>query len=292
MPNRATDTPVQRRRETKKFGGARIRGRLKYFILKSVCSEDSVALVQQPATMGTRKGGNPSASLSTKTANKIKRRSLYVEQKKAGGKAKHEERHRRRKEEAKDPELKRQRLEQNQPASIDKKRIWDDIDDDSLGAVVDVAQLKRRRLEAAEAAAARDADAVALGEGDEKVDDDADSMLDSDEEEAGREDGGDNAEKIQSRRAQRTPSLAPSTTSTNLDLTPDSLTEQFGHLFADELPPIPKILVTTSLNATIHKEAEEIAALLPNSQPPLLFNGPRTPAPGSSVDRLRKLTVM
>src|SRR5207244_2850270 len=115
-----------------------------------------------------------------KTANKLKRKSLYVSQKKALGKARHEERHKRRREEAKDPELKQRRLEQNQPASIDKKRVWDDVDDDSLGAVVDVAQLKRRRLEEAEAEAAREADGG--GEEDEPVDDDADSMLDSDEE--------------------------------------------------------------------------------------------------------------
>lgn len=203
------------------------------------------------------------SSLSLRTSNKLKRQALYVSQKKAVGKARHEERHRRRKEEANDPELRKQRLEQNQPASIDKKRIWDDVDDDSLGAVVDVAQLKRRRLEEAEAAAAREADGTI--EDEQEEDDNADSMLDSDEEEESEEDV-EKAEKMRRKRAQRTPSIAPSTTSTNLDLMPDSLTAQFRHLFSDELPPYPKILVTTSLNATIHKEAQEIAALFPNSE--------------------------
>ncbi|KAK1756070.1 ribosome production factor 1 [Echria macrotheca] len=204
------------------------------------------------------------ASLSLKTGNKLRRKSLYVSQKKTVGKARHEERHKRRREEAKDPELRRRRLEQNQPASIDKKRVWDDVDDDSLGAVVDVAQLKRRRLEEAEAEAAREADGG--GEEDEPEDDDADSMLDFDEEmESGDEDEEAEDKKLRERRAERTPSIAPSTTSTNLDLTPDSLTQNFQHLFSEELPPYPKILVTTSLNSTIHKEAEEIAALFPNS---------------------------
>lgn len=208
--------------------------------------------------MGFSKPG--SVSLSQKTSNKLRRKQMYIEDKKAANKDRHEERHRRRKEEAKDPELRKERLENNQPTSLDKKRIWDDADDDRLGAVVDLAQLKRRRLEQAETAAAMEADAV------DEDDSDTDSMLDSEEEmESGDDAKEKKMERLRRKRAERTPSIAPSTTSTNLDLTPDSLTEEFNHLFADELPPIPKILVTTSLNATIHKEAQEIAALLPNS---------------------------
>ncbi|KXX74950.1 Ribosome production factor 1 [Madurella mycetomatis] len=215
--------------------------------------------------MGISKSGRASSggSLSLKTSNKLRRQQLYVSQKKAAGKARHEERHRRRKEEAKNPELRRERLEKNQPASIDKKRIWDDVEDDSLGAVVDVAQLKRRRLEAEEAAAAAEADAV-MNDGLEK-DDDVDSMLGSDDEEGDGEDDEERLEKLQRLRAQRNPSIVPSTTSTNLDLTPDTLATQFKNLFSDEPPPNPKILVTTGLNGTIHKEAQEIAAVFPNA---------------------------
>ncbi|KAL2122930.1 hypothetical protein VTJ04DRAFT_3385 [Mycothermus thermophilus] len=208
-----------------------------------------------------------SGSLSLKTANKLRRQQLWIEQKKKLSRARHEERHRRRKEEAKDPELRRQRLEKNQPASIDKKRIWDDVDDDSLGAVVDVAALKRRRLEeaeAAEAAAAAEADAAVAGDKAEK-DDDVDSMLGSDDDEDEDGEDKDREEEKQRQRAQRQPSLAPSTVSTNLDLTPDSLAKDFKYLFSDEPPPMPKILVTTGLNGTIHKEAQEIAACFPNA---------------------------
>ncbi|KAH6624336.1 anticodon-binding protein [Chaetomium sp. MPI-SDFR-AT-0129] len=210
--------------------------------------------------MGSGRGSS-GPSLSLKTSNKLKRKQLYVQQKKATGKARHEERHRRRREEAKDPELRRQRLEKNQPTSIDKKRVWDDADDDSLGAVVDVAQLKRRRLEEAEAAAAAEADGVVEGDGEQ---DDVDSMLGSDDEAAG---SGDEEEKMeqQRKRAQRQPSIAPSTVSTNLDITPDALAAQFKYLFSEEPPTMPKILVTTGLNGTIHKEAQEIAACLPNA---------------------------
>ena len=219
--------------------------------------------------MGSGRGSSGGAgSLTLKTGNKLRRQQLYVSQKKSAGKARHEERHRRRKEEANDPELKRQRLEKNQPASIDKKRIWDDVDDDSLGAVVDLAQLKRRRIEEAEAAAAAEADTVV--EDDLEKDDDVDSMLGSDDENEEEEDDEERMEKIQRLRAQRQPSIAPSTTSTNLDLTPDSLSIQFKHLFCDEPPAMPKILVTTGLNGTIHKEAQEIAAVFPNGGSPFL----------------------
>ncbi|KAL2263878.1 hypothetical protein VTK26DRAFT_4555 [Humicola hyalothermophila] len=214
--------------------------------------------------MGSGRGSSKGAgSLTQRVKNKLKRQQLYISQKKAAGKAQHEERHRRRKEEAKDPELKRKRLEKNQPASIDKKRVWDDVDDDSLGAVVDLAQLKRRRIEEAEAAAAAEADAV-MEENEEK-DDDVDSMLGSDDENEEGEEDEERMEKLQRLRAQRQPSIAPSTTSTNLDLTPDSLSTQFKHLFSDEPPPMPKVLVTTGLNGTIHKEAQEIAAVFPNA---------------------------
>ncbi|KAK3333636.1 anticodon-binding protein [Cercophora scortea] len=215
-----------------------------------------------------RSAGRPSsgASLSMRTNNKLKRQALYVEQKKENDKTRHEERHRRRREEAKDPELRRQRLERNQTNTIEKKRVWDDVDDDKLGAVVDVAALKRRRLEEEEASAAREADGVT----DDAENEDNDSMLGSDDEgksddDEDDEDDEERMEKIRAQRAQRNPSLAPSTTSTNLDLTPDSLAIEFKQLFGDAPLEFPKVLVTTSLNATIHKEAQEIAAIFPNS---------------------------
>lgn len=192
-----------------------------------------------------------------KAANKLKRRELYVRHKKATDKERHEARHRRRKEEARDPELKKQRLAANQPKTLDQKRVWDDVDDDSLGAVVDLEQLKRRRIEEAEAE-----EQAALDEN-ESNDEDDDSMLDSDEED--EEAIQARMERQREKRAQRQNSAAPSTASTNLDLTPASLALKFPTLFTDVPAPVPKILITTSLNATIHEDAQLIGTMFPNS---------------------------
>lgn len=223
--------------------------------------------------MGSKRGGGSGRSLSLKTNNKLRRKQMYVEDKREATKSRHEERHRRKKEEDKDPELRRERLARNQTMTIEKKRVWDeDADEETLGAAVDLAQAKRRRLEQEEAELLR------LEEGAEEKDDDADSMLGSDEEEEeedGEEDEEDSerVERIRRKRAQRdaslapsvAASLAPSTTSTNMELTPASLARKFPNLFSDDPLPTPKVLITTSINATIHKEAQDIATLFPNS---------------------------
>ncbi|KAH7313361.1 anticodon-binding protein [Stachybotrys elegans] len=192
-----------------------------------------------------------------KSANKLRRKELFVQHKKGKIKDRREERLRRKKEEDKNPELRAARLAKNKPLTIDQKRVWDDVDDDSLGVRVDVEQLKRRRIEAEEQAALD-----AVEEDDE--DDDMDSMLGSDDEED--EEARQAAlERQREKRAKRDNSIAPSTTSTNLDLTPASLALRFPSLFSDVPPPEPKILVTTSLNSTIHNEAHLLCTLFPNS---------------------------
>jgi ribosome production factor 1 len=186
---------------------------------------------------------------------------LHVKQKKARDSLRRDERFKRKREEDKDPELRRERLEQNVPHTIDKKRVWDEVEGDGLGVSVDVEQLKRRRLEQAEAA-----DQESPGDLEEAIEDDVDSMLDSASE--GEEDldgtsvGGS---RRRPRAASNAPSLAPSTTSTNLDLTPDSLALKFPTLFSDDPPPVPKILLTTSINSTLHNEAELLCTLFPHS---------------------------
>jgi ribosome production factor 1 len=52
--------------------------------------------------------------------------------------------------------------------------------------------------------------------------------------------------------------------SANLDLTPEFLLLKFPTLFAADPLPIPKILVTTSINSTLHKEAEILTTLFPH----------------------------
>ena len=127
-------------------------------------------------------GAQRSTSLSKKTGNKLYRQSLYVKQKREREKEKREARFRRKKEEDREPELRAQRVARNQPATIDRKRVWDDVDDDGLGASVDMEQLlKKRRLQQEEAE-----ERLAAGfdeESDPEKDDDEDSMLGSDDEE-------------------------------------------------------------------------------------------------------------
>jgi len=191
-----------------------------------------------------------------KAANKLKRQELFIQHKKASGKERREARHRRRKEENREPELKTARLASNKTLTLDQKRVWDEGDDDSLGAQVDLETLRRRQMEEAEA--------LDTEMKDDEEDEDNDSMLDSDDDE---DDEARQAavEKQREKRAKRDNSIAPSTTSTNLDLTPSSLALKFPSLFSDIPPPDPKVLVTTSLNSTIHYEAQLLSTLFQNS---------------------------
>lgn len=219
-----------------------------------------------------------SGSLSKRTGNKLHRKDLYVRQKKENEKEKRESRFRRKKEEARDPEMRRQRIEKNKPLTIDRKRVWDDVDDDGLYSSVNMEQLlKRRRMEqeeaeeraAAEAEAEAEAEAAENGESDadDAPDDEVDSMLGSDDEDADEDDEDtEAAAQARARRAMRDDSLAPSATSTNLDLTPESLVARFPTLFSEDAPPEPKVLLTTSLNSTLHDEAHKLCSLFPNTR--------------------------
>lgn len=193
-----------------------------------------------------------------KASNKLKRQELFIQHKKASDKERREARFRRKKEESRDPSLRAARLAKNPTVTLDQKRVWDDVDDDSLGAQVDLERLKRKRIAEAEAE-----EQAALDEDMKDDDDDHDSMLDSDEED---EEAAEEAlERQRQKRARRDDSTAPSMASTNLDLTPSSLALKFPSLFTDIPPPTPKILVTTSLNSTLHNEAELLCTLFPNS---------------------------
>lgn len=210
--------------------------------------------------MAKHKPINPKASLPFKVGNKVKRQDLHQKQKKARDSLQRDERFKRKREEDRDPELKRERLARNIPATIDRKRVWDEVEGDGLGISVDVEQLKRRRIEAAEAA---EQEAAENSEEDEQ-DDDKDSMLDSDEE-SDEEKDEDEEKKLDAKSKKRSASIAASTTSTNLDLTPDSLALKFPTLFTETPPPAPKILLTTSINSTLHMEARLLCTLFPNA---------------------------
>ncbi|KAM4055299.1 brix domain-containing protein [Hirsutella rhossiliensis] len=199
-----------------------------------------------------------------KAANKLKRQELFVEHKKLNGKERREERFRRKKHEDQDTSLRDERLAKNKPVTLDQKRVWDEGDDDSLGSRVDLEKLKRRRIEQAEEEerqAAQDAEMQDASDNDEEND----SMLESDDDDDDDEARQAALDRQREKRAKRDNSIAPSTTSTNLDLTPTSLALKFPSLFSDIPPPEPKILVTTSLNSTIHDDAQLISTLFPNT---------------------------
>lgn len=145
---------------------------------------------------------------------------MHVKQKKARDSLRRDERFQRKREEDRDPELRKARLARNIPHTIDRKRVWDDVDEDGLNASVDVQELKRRRMEEAEAALEEPLEEEEV-QGDDD-DDDADSMLDTDSE-AESDEENMKATRHRPRASSNAPSLAPSTTSTNLDLTPSSL---------------------------------------------------------------------
>lgn len=205
--------------------------------------------------MGFRKA--PTQAL--KAANKLKRQELFVQHKKSKDKDRREHRLQRKKAEDRNPELKAARLAKNVTKTLDQKRVWDDVDDDSLGAVVDVEKLKRRRMEEALA----EEEAALNAPLDEDDDEDNDSMLATDDEDEEAQEAA--LAKARAKRAIRDSSAVPSTTSTNLDLTPSSLALKFPTLFTDIPPPTPKILLTTSLNSTLHEEAHLLTTLFPNS---------------------------
>lgn len=211
-----------------------------------------------------------------KIGNKIKRQEQNLKHKKAKESSRRDERLRRRRTEDKNPVLREERRAQNVPQTIDKKRIWDRVEgaeDDDLGLAVDLQSIKRRKVEdAVQEPAAEDfqngLDGLKeAGEDadDDDDDDDADSMLEDDLSGDEEEEGDDAVTEAiaPSKPPQRETSPAGST-ATDLNLTPESLSARFPSLFA---PPTrePKVLVTTSINSTLHDEARLLTNLFPNS---------------------------
>jgi ribosome production factor 1 len=213
--------------------------------------------------------------------NKIKRGEIHLRQKKAKEAAKRDERFRRKREEAKNPALRETRLAQNIPQTLDRKRTWDapiGDEEDALGLAVDVEYFKRRKIEEEQQEAAvsdiDDEDSTTSEPEQDALSDKAssqrsrspsvDSMLDegSSDEENARSDSEPVPEphKFTSKRA---PSPTATSTGTNLDLTPEFLMSKFPTLMNP--PSEPKILITTSLNSTLHDQARILTTFFPNS---------------------------
>ncbi|KAL8968557.1 MAG: hypothetical protein Q9197_004812 [Variospora fuerteventurae] len=210
------------------------------------------------------------STLPFKTGNRERRHKLHIVRKKALDNTRRDQRFRRRKEEDKDPRLREERLRQNIPLTLERKRVWDDVDGDTgdgLGVSVDVERLKRQRLGEEAEEFEDEEDQIDQEEATEAPtsDNDGDSMIDS---------ASDNDEsspapaKPPSRHRTatgRATSPTQFTLSTNLDLTPSALATRFPTLFSTDPPPLPKTLITTSLHSTLHDEARLLTTLFPNS---------------------------
>ena len=204
---------------------------------------------------------SPKASLPYQTSNKEKRERLHINRKKAQDVAQRDLRFRRRREEDKDPRLRDERIRCNVPLTLERKRMWDHVDNDTgdaLGLSVDVGRLKRRKWngEVAEEASARE---------NASQEEDVDSMIDSASDgEREEESPSDDKSKIRT-ATERATSPTYSTASTNLDLTPEAVAARFTTLFSPDPPPTPRTLITTSLNSTLHNEARLLTSLFPYS---------------------------
>ncbi|KAK4621300.1 Ribosome production factor 1 [Fulvia fulva] len=222
-----------------------------------------------------------------KIGNKIKRQEQHLKAKKLKESAKRDDRLRRRRHEDKNPHLRAQRQAKNVPQTIDSKRTWDEVDDADedearLDRAVNVLNPKRRKVE--KDAPADEGDGLTSGklealekaqeraEKGEEEDEDRDSMLDSDSE--GEDEDADSASDTTSnrKRSARAPSEAPSaapsaatavTAATDMTVRPEALRAKFPSLF-NETTHDPKVLLTTSINSTLHHEAELLTTLFPN----------------------------
>jgi ribosome production factor 1 len=204
------------------------------------------------------------------SANKDRRKIFNVRQKKARDALKRDETFRRKREEDKNPKLREERLAKNKPKTLDSKRVWDDAlgedGEDMLGLAVDLeAMSKRRKTEGhgddtAEGLSNTIEDQRLF---DDNIESDVDSMLeDEEEEEAETEDEDGDEDQSDGQHRMRAPSPVTSTMSTKMDLTPEALSAKFPTLF--EPPREPKILVTTSLNSTLHDQAQLLTTMFPN----------------------------
>ena len=207
--------------------------------------------------------------LPFKTKNKEKRQSLHISRKKATDSNKRDERFRRRREEDKDPALREQRLKQNVPLTLERKRVWDDVDSDIenvLGLSVNVERLKKRKIvEDEEDETALDEEGEGGKDDSEDENEERDSMIDSASEDEAAEIAKDLKDPKGRTPTERATSPTQSTRSTNLDFTPEALAAKFPTIFTTDAPPVPKVLITTSLNSTLHKEADHLTTLFPHS---------------------------
>lgn len=222
-----------------------------------------------------RTGPPPGVMDDAKTGNKIRRKMNHVKRKRAKDAARRAERYAFKKEEAKNPKLKAERLSRNIPLTLERKRVWNEADNDAdetgLGLSVDVERIKRAKQEEEDELNRPLEEGEDDSEAPESDNESVDSMLESDasddedEEKDEETDANRGRKKSLPTATERATSPTQSTRSTNLSLAPEALAAKFPTLFTEGPPPTPKILITTGLNSTLHAEAETLTEIFPNS---------------------------
>ena len=209
------------------------------------------------------------STLPFKTGNRERRQKLHITRKKALDNTKRDERFRRRREEDKDPSLREERLRKNVPLTLERKRVWDDIDEttgDGLGVSVDTERLKRQKVEEEDEEAGEEAilNQERSVESSDPVDD-RDSMINSASESDEPYTEPPNPRSRPKTATERATSPTHSTTTSNLNLNTPALAARFPSLFSTSPSSPPKTLITTSLHSTLHAEADLLTTLFPNS---------------------------
>ncbi|KAJ6094625.1 hypothetical protein N7467_002138 [Penicillium canescens] len=227
--------------------------------------------------MGLKGQGKPPPGVmgDEKTGNKLRRKMNHVKRKRAKDAARREERYAFKKEEAKNPKLKEERLKRNIPLTLERKRIWNEADNDTeetgLGLSVDVERIKRAKKEEEDELNRPFEEGEDDSEAPESDNESVDSMLASDDEGEEEEKDGEEKESRGGKKTslptatERATEPTQSTRSTNLSLAPEALAAKFPTLFTSGPPPTPKILITTAINSNLHNEAEILTDLFPNS---------------------------
>ncbi|KAJ5757013.1 uncharacterized protein N7511_007195 [Penicillium nucicola] len=226
--------------------------------------------------MGLKGVGKPPPGVmgDEKTKNKLRRKMNHVKRKRAKDAARREERYAFKKEEAKNPKLKEERLKRNIPLTLERKRIWNEADNDTeetgLGLSVDVERIKRAKKEEEDELNRPFEEGEDDSEAPESDNESVDSMLASDDEDEEEEKDGEQKESRKKTNSlptasERATEPTQSTRSANLSLAPEALAAKFPTLFTEGPPPTPKILITTAINSTLHNEAEILTDMFPNS---------------------------
>ncbi|KAK6522427.1 hypothetical protein TWF281_002988 [Arthrobotrys megalospora] len=220
-------------------------------------------------------------STSFKIKNKHKRSTHNVALRSTISKAKRQARFDRRKAEAKDPSLKRERLRQNVPQTLDSKRVAVDVPYIPSAEMMERAKRKRDEMEGVEASTEvpeddeeEDSDEEMEGIKSSKKGKDDDVSINvegaesSDEEDDGEDDDlgslyDSESDEETSKKPSKPPTKAPTKPIVSSTLPEETLTTLLSLIPHPTTPP--KLLLTTTRMARRHDLYQTLATLFPNT---------------------------